>query len=190
MEANYLMHGANALGQALRYIDGDIEYDPRSAEIYLSIACVTLTKLHEDKETLGLISNAGRSGSEELREHLYSFLDEFIVADKALLISAGIDKKVADYLFRDIERTQEIITNPEIASGKYLEARIQELQDMACRVVHSSSRAKKILERSLYVVGGSAVVAINHLITIKTGPLLSEASKLYGGHLVGKGLNG
>jgi len=87
MRADYLIHGTRALGQALQFIEGDIEYDPRSTDIYLSVACVTLTKLYEDQEVINLISTTGELDSKELREQLFKFLEEFIVADKALLIS-------------------------------------------------------------------------------------------------------
>ncbi len=187
---DYLIHGTNALGLALKYIDGRIEYDPRSVRMYMSVACVTLSELYKDKDTIDLISHAGAVESENQRELFYNFLEEFITVDKAILISAGIDKDVADYLFRDIERTQNIMTNPNIECCEHIGARIQELQDMACRNVDRTEGARNILRRSLDVVGGGALILVNHIMVIKTGLFFSETSKQLGGYVVGRGLDG
>ena len=81
----------------------DIRYEPNSVSIYLAAACKTLSYLIEDSETLEKVSD-GISGKVNASfDNFENLFEEFIKPDHALMVAAGMDEKMANYFFRDVE---------------------------------------------------------------------------------------
>jgi hypothetical protein len=203
MSDNYLIHGTNALSGALRYTTGtDFQYDPRSVEIYLSVACKTLTLLLDDSQALEAISNGIRNESGTKYHHFRNFVDEFVKPDKALMIAAGMRQSAADYLFSDLDNVKKVLRQMEIkasmeCSPQWLRNRIEELKHSVCGEEVANSRKPKwkweiptALRRSLHVVGGGAIVIANVSADNLIGGIASALSQGFGGHHVMKGVEG
>ena len=185
---HYLVHGANAIGESIKYIEGGISYDPKSIKFFLSTACDALSLLYEDDIFAEKIHDITHNKNlEEVAKHFNKFSDEFLALDKALLISSGMNPRVANYLFRDFEKSQEIITNPEGINYRTFKNAVYDLKDLACENIEENK--KTILSRALNTIGGAAVITVNHLADIYA-PMLAESSKVIGGSMVGKGLFG
>lgn len=198
MRDHYLIHGANALKGSLKYIQSSKLpagpfYDPRSVEIFLGSACVTLTLLSDDAETLALLAQAPAHASKLGRNQAKAFIDEFVKADKALLIAAGMEKKVASYLFRDAQKTLQYLDEQRPLNPSHLRDRVLELREAVCGE-SNSMKAKRsrdsLLQRCVKVIGGGAIVVTNAAADMLLGGIATALSQAYGGYIAGKGFDG
>ena len=200
MSDNYLIHGTNALKGALRYTVGeDFKYDKNSVELFLQIACTTLSQLLDDGETLHQISRGVSMPHENKFFYFKDFVEEFINPDKSLMIAAGMDKSLADYLFKDLERTQKVLREMETNSKskisvETLRSRIEEIKYSACSKEAIRNKGRNglpaTLRRAINITGGGAIVTTNVMADGIIGGVASAFSQGYGGHLVMKGIEG
>ena len=192
MKDNYLIHGTNAMKGALRYLEGDdYRYEPKSVSVYLSAACKTLSYLADDEDALTKIAN-GMHGPRD--KYFYDFddlIEEFIEADHALMIAAGMDERMAAYFFRDVEAMRDSIDRNIDITPALMRERIKELRYSVCESgMESHADGKSPLWRSVKVIGGGAIVTTNYAADAIIGGLASAFSQTFGGYLVGKGLDG
>ena len=198
MQNNYLVHGANSLKDVLKYLKSSgspvtPQYDPRSVVVFLSSACSTLQLLAEDERTLTLISNASGVTGDVARNQSGDFIDEFLKADEALLVAAGMDKKVAAYLFKDAKKTIRSLRNQPPINLNLLRSRLFELREAVCgesKSLGAELSREVLLRRSINVIGGSAIVATNAAADAVLGGIASALSQAYGGYVASKGLGG
>ena len=198
MRDHYLIHGANALKGALKYIKSsgspsDPRYDPRSVAVFLSSACSTLELLLSDEQTLHLLAQPSNAASNAVRDQASDFIEEFVKADQALLVSAGMDKKVAAYLFKDAEKTIRTMSSQPPQDISHIRDRVLELRESVCgesRALNSSLSRESWLRRSVNVIGGGAIVVTNVAADTILGGIASALSQAYGGYVAGKGLGG
>jgi hypothetical protein len=184
---------------ALRYTVGsDFKYERKSVELFLSIACTTLTFLLEDTEAIGQISSGVQAPHENKFYYFRDFVEEFVKPDKALMVAAGMDESMANYLFSDLNNARRVLREMEEnknhnVNAESLRGKIQELQYSACSKEAFNGRGHKgispTLRRIIYVVGGGAIVTTNVLSDTVIGGIASAFSQGYGGHLVIKGLD-
>ncbi|MCU7843127.1 MAG: hypothetical protein KZQ93_04730 [Candidatus Thiodiazotropha sp. (ex Monitilora ramsayi)] len=191
MQEKYLIHGANALTGSIRYLKGEkFRYDPKSVGIYLSAACKTLSYLVDDDEALSIIA-AGMSGeASEIYGQFEDFMEEFVKPDHALMISAGMDERMANYLFKDINNIQGYMAQRRRVNPEILRERIKELQYTVCSESTAFEEPDHALWRAINVIGGGAIITTNNLADTIIGGLASAFSQTYGGIRVGKGLDG
>lgn len=200
MSDNYLIHGTNALKGALKYTVGDdFKYDKNSVELFLSIVCTTLTQLMDDSESLAQISRGISRPNENKFFYFKDFVEEFVKPDKSLMIAAGMDEPIANYLFRDLDNARKVLRQMEEGkrsewSVKSLRGRIQEIQYSACSKDALTGKGKNclpaILRRAIHISGGGAIVTTNVMADSIIGGVASAFSQGYGGHLVMKGIEG
>ena len=197
MSDNYLIHGTNALRGGLRYVAADeFRYDPKSVQIYLSAACRTLTYLVDDGEALSQISNGINQNPNEIFQRFADFIEEFVKPDQALLVAAGMDEKMGQYLFQDLAKMQRMIEAGHDVQDPYsspmnpdlLRERIKELQYSVCEEQTSITIGRSPLWRAIRVIGGGAIITTNYFADTVIGGLASAYSQAFGGYLVGKGL--
>ncbi len=198
MRDNYLIHGTNALKGSLRYVNWDeFLYEPRSVEIYLSVACKTLSYLAEDQESLQKISDGMNRRPNEIYEQFEDFIEEFVKPDQALLMAAGMDEKMGQYLFKDLAAMQRMMERDSSVNNlnkqmnpKLLKQKIKELQHSVCNDKHSLVVGRSPLWRAIRVIGGGAIVTTNVAADAIIGGLASAYSTTFGGYLVGQGIDG
>jgi len=134
MAAQYLIESANAMVGALKYVEeeGGAQIDPRSLQIYLGIGCRTLTTLVNDREFSRDLytSNANQKAAaiSEFRE----FIAAFIRIDRGMMIDAGMDQKMVNYLFKDARYLLDKFANDAMLDPKYLQARLWDLSKSVC----------------------------------------------------------
>lgn len=196
---HYLVHGTNAMKGALRYTVGsDFKYERKSVELFLSIACTTLSLLLEDAEAIGQITSGVQAPHENKFYYFRDFVEEFVNPDKALMVAAGMDESMANYLFSDLNNARRVLREMEEkknhnVNADWLRARIQELHYSACSKEAFNGRGHRgippTLRRIINVVGGGAIVTTNVLADSVIGGVASAFSQGYGGHLVMKGLD-
>ena len=193
MSDHYLVHGANALKGAIRYVESSgpptaARYDPRSVAVFLNSACSTLRMLREDRETLDLLSRTTGEAAETVRTESREFIAEFVKADRALLVAAGMDRKVASYLFKDAERSLRVLSSEPSIEDANWRHRVSELCEEVCGEAKSMNDAlsrEKLLRRSLNVIGGGAIVVTNVAADSFLGGIASALSQAYGGYIAG-----
>ena len=202
MSDNYLIHGANALKDALKYTVGDdFKYDKNSVELFVSIACTTLTMLLEDGKVLEQIATGTSLPHENKFFYFRNFVEEFIKPDKALMIAAGMDESLANYLFSDLDNVKKVLMqmeknarNDNVGGVSWFRGRIQELQDSVChKEVFRNKGFRGVpasLRRVINITGGAAIVTTNVSADLVIGGVASAFSQGYGGHLVIKGIEG
>jgi hypothetical protein len=192
MMDNYLIHGANALTGALRYIEkpGAFRYDPRSVAVFLAAACKTLTVLKEDQGTLKGLTHLDHDQQIRLRSQSSSFFDAFLTADKELLVEAGMNQRMANYLFSDLSRFRAALDDKEFMSYDDAMARLSELQYSACKESGALDSSLTIVQRSVLVIGGGAIWVANAAADSVLSGLASALSQLGGSGLFTKGLRG
>lgn len=197
MSDNYLIHGTNALRGGLRYVSADeFRYDPKSVQIYLAAACKTLTYLVNDSEALSQISNGMNQNPNELFRQFGDFVEEFVKPDQALLVAAGMDEKIGQYLFQDLARMQRMmeagndVRNPDSSpmNRSLLREKIKELQYSVCEEQNSIIIGRSPLWRAIRVIGGGAIITTNYMADTVIGGLASVYSQAFGGYLVGRGI--
>lgn len=193
MKTTYLTHGANSLKGILR---SGYKYDKKSIKIFLVIACETLSILLDDEETLKIISSPREPHYElennQRNKDLRSFIRQFVIVDRAIMISSGMDRQVAHYLFEDMWNLQKILESKDTYNINYLRNRIEELKYTACGEVENTNKlaSEIILKKALNVIGGGAIVVANASAGLILTPQFSSLSQAYGGHLIGKGIEG
>lgn len=192
MMSNYLVHGTNALKGTLRYSRGDdFQYDPKSVAIYLSVACKTLSYLVEDAEALNLIATGMRGDANLQYYEFEDLLEEFAKTDHALMVASGMDSRMADYFFRDLEEMRNAVFSRRDMHQELLRERIRELQHSVCEGgLPQPGQKRNHLRRVLQVVGGGAIVMGNIAGDVIVGSAVSAFSQTYGGYIAGKGLDG
>jgi hypothetical protein len=192
VESSYLIHGANALKGSITYAKGGFAYDPKSVRIYLAAACKTLSFLVEDNAAIQQIARGINSNAPQIYRAFDDFIEEFAKPDQALLAAAGMDKRMVQYLFKDLNQMQELIrrdafTQREVSTDT-LRHRIEELRYTVCGQHDSIGEGFFTLERAVNVIGGGAIIVANAAGTDIIGAPASAFSQAFGGHLVGKGL--
>ena len=191
MSDNYLIHGANALNGSLKYIHGDkFLYEPKSVQIYLSAACAALTQLIDDEETISKITAGINTQANEIYEQFQDFMEEFVKPDHALLIAAGMNERMANYLFQDLNKLDEILKRHKETNIEELKGRIQELAYSVCTEQDNIIKSSENLKKSIKVIGGGAVITTNFAADTIIGGLASTFSISFGGILIDRGLKG
>ena len=192
MRDNYLVHGTNALKGALRYLNGDdYRYEPKSVSIYLSVACQTLSYLMEDKKTIEKSANGMSNTDTKQFNEFENLVEQFIKPDRALLIAADMDERMADYFFRNVEAMLENLNQRQDIKPKLLRERIKELRYSVCKSgLEEHIKEINLLWRSIKVVGGSAIIVTNYSAVPIISGLGSAFSQALGGYLASKGFDG
>ncbi|MBK1699996.1 hypothetical protein [Thiococcus pfennigii] len=201
MRDNYLVHGTNAMKGALRYISGpDFAYEPRSVQVYMAAACSSLGFLLEDGEALEQITSGIRERNHRMFHRFEDFIEEFIKPDRALMVAAGMDEDMANYLFNDLNHIRRVMREMSsdrntIADVRWLRTRLEHLRESACSKDlfgknNSSLQASRLIRQLTKVLGGGAIVTTNVLADSLIGGVISAFSQGYGGHLVMKGIEG
>lgn len=202
MNDNYLIHGANALKDALKYTVGnDFKYDKNSVELFASIACITLSQLLEDNEALEKIVVGNSLSHKHKFFYFRNFVEEFIKPDKALMIAAGMNESLTNYLFSDLDNVKKVLMQMEknalshnTDNINWLRGRVQELQHSIChREIFKQKGFRGVpssFRRVINITGGAAIVTTNVSADLIIGGVASAFSQGYGGHLVMKGIEG
>lgn len=194
MNSDYLIHGTNSLKGALKIIrdEDSYKYDKNSISLFLSYACNVLKILERDEKTLDLIVEGSRLNDNYSKEYssYNNFIQKFLVADKAIMLSSGMDKKVVNYLFKDMEKMQRVLESQENLTVENLKNRIHELSYFACEESPSVIGHKEIINRTIQVVGGAAIVVVNASHDSVLTGAASSLSQAFGGYVLGKGLDG
>jgi len=199
MSGNYLIHGTNALKDALRYVNLEkFMYEYKSVQIYLAVACTTLSHLEKDEEALEKITNGMNTEPNEIYRQFEDFVEEFIKPDQALLMAAGMDEKMGQYLFNDLSEMQGRMqreNNDKNASNitcSLLKEKIKELKYSVCEDKKRGEikLGRTPLWRGIRLIGGAAIITTNTVADQIIGPLASAYSSSFGGFIVSKGLDG
>jgi hypothetical protein len=196
MRDHYLIHGANALSGALSYLDptsgtAGIRYDPRSVQVFLSTACATLKLLQDDPESLELIEKAFHEPRAVSHSDLSAFIGEFRRADEDIMIKAGMNEKMAKYLFQDAENILLMFGAQAPASAGIVRNR---LNDMCSAVCGESAGPDSTFNREAHlrnwinVIGGTAIVVTNATSMAILGDLTGSLSQLFGSILAERGV--
>ena len=122
--------------------------------------------------------------------NIIDFIDVFLAADKALMISSGMNKKITNFLFNDIKKLKKSLKSNNLSDKKYLINRINEIKENACSQKKNPSyiSSQILLTKSLYIIGGASIVTINDNAVNIIGVSFSEFSSAYGVYLINKGL--
>ncbi|MFL0807102.1 MAG: hypothetical protein K6L60_07425 [Oceanobacter sp.] len=195
MSNRYLIHASNRLRSSIRYVDGSsLKYDPDGINDFFSVACDALRDLANDSKSIKHIVDGYNQAPNEIYEQFGDFMGEFVGPDIDLMVEAGMDRKVVDYLFNDIDEMLKSVFRKDFVGRERMSAykmheKIVSLQLDICRVKKIHDK-RKLLKRALGVIGGSAVIVVNVSAESAIGSIPSAFSTSYGAWLAGNGLNG
>ena len=189
--ANYLVAASNALHGSVKfdYFHDSVRYTRESAFHFSNIACRALKELSRDKETIHAITDAINSAAEHKSElpssktaDFFSLLEEFRRRDQALMVAAGMDPAVAEFLFRDVENLYEYLQNSKTYSVGDISGMIGIMSETICSdpAVLSASQSK--FDNTMNFIGGAAVVTVNAAADLTLGPFFQLWSSAFGGH--------
>jgi len=200
MQQHYLIHGANALKDALKYVapeppDVGLRYSSASMRRYIELACMTLSELAVDQNVLRLIEAGYEQPHIDQHFRFKQYIEEFLRADRKLMIHSGLEPRVVNYLFQDAESIIAELNRGEQQQPMRLQERLNDMRSLACegrdpKLSNTKSSSVRLIARALQIIGGSAVVVTNALHMGLLGDASGSLSQALGGYVVGKGLDG
>jgi hypothetical protein len=201
MNFEYLIEASNKMTDALVYLEhneGGNYIDPKSLDRYLDFGCQALRRLTNDQEFISLLKKDKTSVVRSIglagvaTGSLDAFLSAFLKVDKGLLLEAGMNRKMADYLFRDAQQIRVLLRDTsKIPTAEMVLTVLNDMKYTVCneaeRVTERSMQQRR-LRQVVFSVGGGSIIGVNHLASAFFAPL-TELSKAYGKHLIGKARN-
>lgn len=197
---HYLIHGANALRDALDYIAPNVPetgliYDPRSLKRYISLACNTLAQLLDDANAINLVNDSINHPKIDRRVELEEFLSSFLSADRELMIKSGLDSRMANYLFQDARSIILELRRKQPLEPVNIRYKLRDMRTLACEdkdeaLARNSSKAIRFIRRATQVIGGGAIVVTNAASMKLLGDVNGSLSQALGGYIAGKGADG
>lgn len=199
MKFNYLVDAANNIAGAIQYVEKDskVALAPDALKEYLRHGCTSLKQISNDNDFKQLLLEKSLLSFNQSfdGQALEQYLSSFIKVDKKLMLEAGMNRKIADYLFSDINDIRKVLQ-----SGKTPNFEVMLIQfEYLARIVCSESTVKveeknrmSLLRKIVKCFGGASVIAVNAAsdITATYGDIISIVSIAVGGKLLEDGLFG
>ncbi len=196
MSARYLIEASNSMIGSLKYLEkGDI--DPESLRQFFSIGCAALNNILNDqilKEHLK--NNLVKDFQGEIKRSriaMGDFLSTFIRFEKGLMLEAGMDPKMVNYLFQDAKNITTTILSDDFHGYDDIENRLKDITGTVCALSTDGkvdSSYLKYLKGTVYIVGGISILGVNLTIDTSTSFLflVSSGSGLFGKCLASEGI--
>ncbi len=188
---NYLVAASNALHGSVKldYSHDSIRYTQQSAFHFSNIACRALKELSRDEKTIHAITDAINSTAEHASEissyeaaDFFSLLEEFRHRDQALMVAAGMDPAVAEFLFRDVESLYDYLHNSKTYSVGDISGMIGIMSETICSDSLVVTAEQSRFDNAMNFIGGAAIVTVNAAADLTLGPFFQLWSSAFGGH--------
>lgn len=168
MKFSYLVDAANNIAGAIQYIEKDskLVLDPRSLNGFLEHGCVSLRQISSDNDFRQLLLDKSRLSFDQQFDgnHLEQYLSSFIKVDKGLMLEAGMSRKVADYLYSDVDSIRRALRGGKTPDFEVMLNRFGDLARLVCdeRASKLQDESRRDLVRKMVKsIGGAAVIAVN-----------------------------